>query len=70
MPGKIIEVSIKKGEKVSQGDKLLVLEAMKMEHTIAAPMDGNIQTINFKTGDVVEEGVELIAIAPDEAAPD
>ncbi|MDH3693250.1 MAG: acetyl/propionyl/methylcrotonyl-CoA carboxylase subunit alpha [Gammaproteobacteria bacterium] len=70
MPGKIIEVSTNKGNQVSQGDKLLILEAMKMEHTITAPMDGNVQEIKFKAGDIVEEGVELILIESGEPAND
>ena len=70
MPGKIIEVSTNQGDQVSQGDRLLVLEAMKMEHTITAPMDGSVQDINFKAGDVVEEGVELILIKSSEPTHD
>ncbi len=62
MPGKIIEVSVKPGNAVHRGDKLMVLEAMKMEHTITAPRDGTVETVHFRAGDVVEEGAELLRL--------
>jgi 3-methylcrotonyl-CoA carboxylase alpha subunit len=43
----------------------MVLEAMKMEHSIAAPMDGKIERVFYKAGDLVDEGAELIAFAED-----
>jgi len=46
---------------VKRGATLMVLEAMKMEHSIAAPMDGKIDRVFFKAGDLVEEGAELLA---------
>ncbi|MGO8869163.1 MAG: acetyl/propionyl/methylcrotonyl-CoA carboxylase subunit alpha [Alphaproteobacteria bacterium] len=64
MPGKIVEVLVADGSDVKRGTPLLVLEAMKMEHTIAAPADGRIERVKFKAGDQVEEGVELIAFQP------
>ena len=63
MPGTIIEVMASEGQQVSKGDKLLVLEAMKIEHTIVAPHDGTVQTLHYRAGDMVEEGVELLALA-------
>ena len=63
MPGTIVALLKQVGEKVKQGEKLMTLEAMKMEHTIAAPQDGKIETIYFSVGDQVEEGVELIDLA-------
>ncbi len=65
MPGKIISVNVKPGAVVTRGEALLVLEAMKMEHTIAAPADGTVTVIHFKPGEQVEEGAELIAFEPD-----
>ena len=62
MPGKIIAISIQAGDKVSRGDALLVMEAMKMEHTITAPADGTVQEIFFNVGDQVTDGAQLIAI--------
>ena len=61
MPGKIIAVNVKPGAEVELGTALLVMEAMKMEHTIAAPADGTVKAIHFKVGEQVDEGAELIA---------
>jgi len=63
MPGKILAVHVAPGAKVSRGQLLLVLEAMKMEHAITAPADGVVEAVNFAAGDVVEEGALLIAFA-------
>jgi len=60
MPGKIIAVNVKAGAAVARGTALLVMEAMKMEHTIAAPDDGTVTAVHFKVGEQVDEGTELI----------
>ncbi len=60
MPGKIIAVKVEAGAKVERGQALLVMEAMKMEHTIRAPADGTVEKIHYAVGEQVEEGVELI----------
>jgi 3-methylcrotonyl-CoA carboxylase alpha subunit len=65
MPGKIIEVTARAGQRVRRGEALLVLEAMKMEHTIVAPADGIIDGVHFSPGDLVEEGAALIAFSAD-----
>ena len=62
MPGKIVSFSVKTGDKVSRGQALAVLEAMKMEHTIAAPADGTVAEILFAAGDQVVEGAELLKL--------
>lgn len=62
MPGTIIAVKVSVGENVSENQPLLVLEAMKMEHTISAPAAGIIEEIFFQPGEMVEDGVELIVI--------
>jgi len=62
MPGKIIAVSVKSGQSVSRGAALMILEAMKMEHTIAAPRDGKVGEVFFKPGDQVNEGAELLKL--------
>jgi len=62
MPGKIIAVAVKPGQTVSRGAPLMVLEAMKMEHTISAPRDGKVAEVFFAPGDQVNEGVELLKL--------
>ncbi|MCW8861286.1 MAG: acetyl/propionyl/methylcrotonyl-CoA carboxylase subunit alpha [Rhodospirillales bacterium] len=61
MPGKVVAVMVKEGQKVEQGVQLLVLEAMKMEHTITAPADGTVAAIHFAAGDQVDDGAELLS---------
>jgi 3-methylcrotonyl-CoA carboxylase alpha subunit len=68
MPGRITQVHAAAGATVRRGAALLILEAMKMEHTITAPTDGRVETIRYAVGDLVEDGAELIVFAPD-AAP-
>jgi len=63
MPGKVVSFAVKAGDKVSKGQPLAVMEAMKMEHTIAAPADGTVQELLYAPGDQVSEGAELLKIA-------
>jgi len=62
MSGKVVKVLTQTGAKVSKGDPLLILEAMKMEHTIAAPKDGVVKEIHYGAGEQVPEGAELVAL--------
>ncbi len=62
MPGKVLQVLVQAGAKVAKGAPLVILEAMKMEHTIAAPHDGSVAEIYFKAGEQVNEGVELLRL--------
>lgn len=62
MPGKIIAVHVKPGQQVKQGEALLVMEAMKMEHAVVAPEDGFVKEVFFELGEQVSEGVALIAL--------
>ncbi len=62
MPGKILKVMAKKGDKVSEGQGLLVMEAMKMEHTIKASYSGEVEEVLFQEGDLVDGGVDLVKI--------
>jgi 3-methylcrotonyl-CoA carboxylase alpha subunit len=62
MPGKVVSFHIKVGDTVSRGQALAVMEAMKMEHTIAAPADGVIAEILYAPGDQVLEGAELLTM--------
>ncbi|RKQ70691.1 acetyl/propionyl/methylcrotonyl-CoA carboxylase subunit alpha [Oceanibaculum indicum] len=64
MPGKIVQVLIEAGARVAKGAALIVMEAMKMEHTIAAPADGTVAELHYGTGDLVEEGAELLRFEP------
>ena len=63
MPGKVIAVLVKPGETVTRGAALLILEAMKMEHTICAPFEGTVTAVHFQTGEQVSEGAELLSLA-------
>ncbi len=60
MPGKVIALIAAEGAKVAKGAPLLILEAMKMEHTIAAPADGVVKAFRFAVGDQVGDGAELV----------
>ena len=63
MPGKVVSFSVKAGDKVHKGQPLAVMEAMKMEHTIAAPADGTVEELLYAPGDQVTEGAELLRLA-------
>ena len=61
MPGKIVAVLVAEGDTVEKGKPLLIMEAMKMEHTIAAPHDGKVEELLYAVGDQVAEGAQLLA---------
>ncbi|MCH2267003.1 MAG: acetyl/propionyl/methylcrotonyl-CoA carboxylase subunit alpha [SAR324 cluster bacterium] len=60
MPGNVIRVLVKAGDEVSSGQPLLVLEAMKMEHTIVAPANGIVEEVLFQPGDLVQNDAKLV----------
>ncbi|MEI8157868.1 MAG: acetyl/propionyl/methylcrotonyl-CoA carboxylase subunit alpha [Burkholderiales bacterium] len=62
MPGKVVSFSVKAGDAVKKGQALAVMEAMKMEHTIAAPADGTVVELLYAPGDQVAEGAELLKL--------
>jgi 3-methylcrotonyl-CoA carboxylase alpha subunit len=62
MPGRVIKLLVQAGAKVDKGQPLLILEAMKMEHTITAPAAGTVKEIHYAAGDQVLEGAQLIRI--------
>jgi 3-methylcrotonyl-CoA carboxylase alpha subunit len=62
MPGRVIKLFVNAGDKVVKGQALLILEAMKMEHTITAPAGGTVKEIHYAAGEQVLEGAELIKI--------
>ena len=66
IPGKIVSISAKEGQKVSEGDVVMILEAMKMQNEIQAPLSGTVTAINCKPGDSVEANSPLIIIQPEE----
>ena len=63
LPGVIVEVCVKEGQAVKAGQKVVVLEAMKMENEISAPKDGTITAIHVNKGDSVLEGAPIATIA-------
>ncbi len=68
MPGRVSAVRVAPGERVARGHPLIVVEAMKMEHTIAAPAAGIVGQVHYQVGDLVEEGAELLVLEIGEPA--
>ena len=60
MSGTIVAVLVQPGERVDAGAPLVVLEAMKMEHTIRAPAAGIVRSVNCAVGERVAEGADLV----------
>jgi 3-methylcrotonyl-CoA carboxylase alpha subunit len=67
MPGRVTQLLVETGDTVRRGEPLMIIEAMKMEHTVAAPVDGTVEAVRFTVGDLVEEGSELITLAEPQA---
>ena len=63
MPGKVVSFAVQVGDAVTRGQVLAVMEAMKMEHSIAAPVDGVVSELLYAPGDQVSEGAELLKLA-------
>jgi 3-methylcrotonyl-CoA carboxylase alpha subunit len=68
MPGLVLDVRARTGDRVEAGAVLVVLEAMKMEHSLSAPWAGTVAGVAVKPGDRVEEGVELVVLEPVESS--
>ena len=64
MPGRVTAVEVANGEKVAKGQRLLTLEAMKMEHALTAPFDGTVAELNAAPGQQVSEGTVLVKVEP------
>ena len=62
MPGLVVEVYVEKGQQVNVGQRLLVLEAMKMQHTVSAPFEGTVSELPVSKGDQVGEGQLLVHV--------
>jgi 3-methylcrotonyl-CoA carboxylase alpha subunit len=69
MPGSVVDVLVSAGQKVDKGQPLMIIEAMKMEHTIAAPMAGVVAEVLFGRGDQVREGEQLIQFETQTPSP-
>ena len=65
MPGKIVQLMVDEGASVKKGAPLLIMEAMKMEHTISAPANGKVEALHYAVGDQVAEGAQLLSFAPE-----
>ena len=65
MPGKILKVLVKDGDLVKKGDALIIMEAMKMEHTLKASKDGVVKKVKYSEGDLVEGQIELVELDAD-----
>jgi propionyl-CoA carboxylase alpha chain len=73
MPGTVVQVAVALGDTVEEGQVLIVLEAMKMEHRIAAPVAGVVVRVGVEEGEMVDEGQVLVELSEDgegEAAAD
>lgn len=70
MPASVVGVAVTEGQQVSKGDTVVVLEAMKMQHTISAPADGVVAQLSVAEGAQVESGAVLAVIASDETTGD
>jgi 3-methylcrotonyl-CoA carboxylase alpha subunit len=62
MPGKLLSFAVKVGDTVKAGQALAVMEAMKMEHTVASPDDGTVAELLYAPGDQVPEGAPLLRL--------
>ena len=62
MPGLVLKILVGPGDVVAKGARLLILEAMKMEHQIVAPRDGEFAAVNCRQGELVQSGVELVTL--------
>ncbi|WER47573.1 acetyl/propionyl/methylcrotonyl-CoA carboxylase subunit alpha [Cupriavidus sp. WKF15] len=67
MPGRIIAVMVEAGATINKGDALIVMEAMKMEHTLTAPAGGTVQEVLYAVGDQVQEGAQLVTLEQEAA---
>ncbi|MEL6324697.1 MAG: biotin carboxylase N-terminal domain-containing protein, partial [Pseudomonadota bacterium] len=68
MPGKVLSVAVKAGDMVSKGDAVVVMEAMKMEHTLTAPRDGTVADVLAEPGAQIGEGTVLVQLTEEVAA--
>ena len=67
MHGKLIALTVHQGERVTKGQRVAVIEAMKMEHALLAPYDGLVDSVHAELGQQIGEGALLLVIAAEEA---
>jgi biotin carboxyl carrier protein len=70
MTGTVLDVKVKPGDAVRQGDVVAVMEAMKMEYRLEAAIDGTVERVECKTGDMIDVGTLMIQLAAAESAPE
>ncbi|HYK25829.1 MAG TPA: biotin/lipoyl-containing protein, partial [Steroidobacteraceae bacterium] len=61
-PGVVVGVHVTPGQRVAAGDALVVIEVMKMEHSVRAPQDGVVEAVHVRAGDRVSEGATLVTL--------
>ena len=66
IPGKIVTIEVEVGQEVTEGQVILILEAMKMQNEIQAPVDGKVVSVNCEEGQSIEANVPLVVIEPKE----
>lgn len=66
IPGKIVSIAVEEGANVAEGDVVMILEAMKMQNEIQAPLSGTVTAVNCKPGDSIEANSPLLIIQPEE----
>ena len=64
IPGKVVTVEVKAGDEVVEGQVILILEAMKMQNEIQAPISGNVSSVNCEEGQAIEANIPLVIIEP------
>ena len=64
IPGKIVTVEVKQGDEVTEGQVVLILEAMKMQNEVQAPITGTVISVNISEGDAIEANIPLLVIEP------
>jgi biotin carboxyl carrier protein len=64
IPGKIVTVEVNQGDEVTEGQVILILEAMKMQNEVLAPVTGTVISVNISEGDAIEANIPLLVIEP------
>jgi biotin carboxyl carrier protein len=64
IPGKIVTVEVNQGDEVTEGQVILILEAMKMQNEVLAPITGTVISVNISQGDSIEANIPLLVIEP------